>query len=135
MDHVHDRVDLPRTTRGTPSRAIVDACVRRASRGPSRLVEHLLPPRPLAALLIAAVLALGGIAHAWHHVADRDCAGAAGPHPCTQCSMLHGAAIVAVAVTVVAQAPAAPGTIPLRVHAAPSRIARVTCAPRAPPIG
>jgi hypothetical protein len=108
---------------------------RRAPLSRSRPAFHLIPPRPLAAVLLAAVLALGSVAHAWHHVVDRDCEGASGPHPCTQCAGLHSGAVVATALVTTAPTPSAPGAVALRILAAPAATSRVACSPRAPPRG
>ncbi len=93
--------------------------------------------RRLPGLFLAAVLVLGGAAHAWHHLADPSCDArpGAGSHPCVTCAGLHGAAVAAHAVTIGPPAPLVPAGLFAFATLAPVTPARSAGAARAPPRG
>lgn len=92
--------------------------------------------RRLPALILAAVLALGGLGHFAHDLehAAHDPIGAHDEHPCTACSVLHVGAPVSVTVAVAAPVHRQVIHAAARVAAAPVATLRVASIPRAPPI-
>ncbi len=95
------------------------------------------PARRASALLLIAVLVLGGAAHLWHHLTDPDCGEGHGPaaHPCVACAALHGAAVVASTITATPPAPFTPSPLFAPAALAPVSATRVCGDPRAPPRG
>jgi hypothetical protein len=90
--------------------------------------------RPWLSWLFAAVLAVGGVAHWGHHVADPDCDAAASPHPCVSCSALHGAALASEAVAAGPPARLVVSAVVAPVTPTTAAPARSACGPRAPPV-
>lgn len=91
--------------------------------------------RRLPALILAAVLVLGALAHFGHDLEHAACdpVGARDPHPCTACQVMHVGAPVSPAVALAAPAarsfqPAVPASRP-----APVAGLRTAAVPRAPP--
>ncbi len=94
-----------------------------------------LPAAHPAAWVLATVLVLGALTHAWHHLSDPSCDRAGAAHPCTLCVGLHSAAIVAVAVVATAHTRMLRDPIAVSVAVAPARATRTPFPTRAPPRG
>lgn len=96
-------------------------------------MNRVLPRLP--AILLAAVLLLGGIGHFLHDLEHAACdpAGTRDPHPCTACSVLHVGAPVAESVAVAAPGHSHHRHVSGPAHAAPAATQRVASSPRAPP--